>query len=80
MHTYEGFLHVSKKLNEQTPGDNEKNNALYSHAAESSGNAVKIARNYTCTTLPYPITKYYCRGFGGVLEPHYIVGAEPLDQ
>ena len=21
-----------------------------------------------------------CRGFGGVLEPHYIVGAEPLDQ
>ncbi len=21
-----------------------------------------------------------CRGFGGVLEPRYIVGAEPLDQ
>ncbi len=21
-----------------------------------------------------------CRGFGGVLEPRYIIGAEPLDQ
>ena len=28
---------------------------------------------------PLPNTKY-CRGFGGVLEPHYIVGAGPLDQ
>ena len=25
-------------------------------------------------------TKNACRGFGGVLEPHYIVGSEPLDQ
>ena len=34
-----------------------------------------------CTTLPYPPTQQCeCRGFGGVLEPHYIVGAEPLDQ
>ena len=24
--------------------------------------------------------KKECRGFGGVLEPHYIVGAGPLDQ
>ena len=24
--------------------------------------------------------KVACRGFGGVLEPHYIIGAEPLDQ
>ena len=32
-------------------------------------------------TLPYPTNKNAdCRGFGGVLEPHYIVGAEPLDQ
>ena len=30
---------------------------------------------------PLPnIPKGYCRGFGGVLEPHYIVGAQPLDQ
>ena len=31
-----------------------------------------------------PITEagiiYECRGFGGVLEPRYIVGEEPLDQ
>ena len=34
-----------------------------------------------CTTLPYPspLTRG-CRGFGGVLEPRYIVGAESLDQ
>ena len=37
-------------------------------------------------THPYDWTpqgadhKYECRGFGGVLEPRYIVGAEPLDQ
>src|SRR5580700_9476948 len=34
-----------------------------------------------CTTLPYPsIPRDGCRGFGGVLEPRYIVGAESLDQ
>jgi hypothetical protein len=44
------------------------------------------------TTLPYPCTrldlsheekgraKCTCHGFGGVLEPRYIVGAESLDQ
>lgn len=44
------------------------------------------------TTLPYPPThlhptpkgqakyKCECHSFGGVLEPRYIVGAEPLDQ
>ena len=32
-------------------------------------------------TLPYPSArKGGCRGFGGVLEPRYIVGAESLDQ
>ena len=34
-----------------------------------------------CTTLPYPSPPTReCRGFGGVLEPRYIVGAESLDQ
>ena len=34
-----------------------------------------------CTTLPYPPPqKGECRGFGGVLEPRYIIGAESLDQ
>ena len=32
-----------------------------------------------CRTLSYPVQKY-CRVFGGVLEPRYIVGAGPLDQ
>jgi hypothetical protein len=32
-------------------------------------------------TLPYPAPRPGgCRGFGGVLEPRYIVGAESLDQ
>jgi hypothetical protein len=32
-------------------------------------------------TLPYPAPRTGdCRGFGGVLEPRYIVGAESLDQ
>ena len=30
---------------------------------------------------PLPNTLYVCcRGFGGVLKPRYIIGAEPLDQ
>ena len=30
---------------------------------------------------PLPNTPYVCcRGFGGVLKPRYIIGAEPLDQ
>ena len=29
---------------------------------------------------PLPIQKTECHGFGGVLEPRYIVGAESLDQ
>ena len=34
-----------------------------------------------CRTLPYPTnTKVDCRGFGGVLEPRYIIGAQSLDQ
>jgi hypothetical protein len=43
------------------------------------------ARSLCCftrhTALPYPspLTRE-CRGFGGVLEPRYIVGAESLDQ
>ena len=33
------------------------------------------------TALPYPAQHALgCRGFGGVLEPRYIVGAESLDQ
>ena len=43
------------------------------------------ARSLCCfarrTALPYPAQHALgCRGFGGVLEPRYIVGAESLDQ
>jgi hypothetical protein len=40
----------------------------------------ELLRCFTgCRTLPYPaITR--CRGFGGVLEPRYIIGAQSLDQ
>jgi hypothetical protein len=31
-------------------------------------------------TLPYPATQRGCRGFGGVLKPRYIIGAQSLDQ
>ena len=33
-----------------------------------------------CRTLPYPTPSRDCRGFGGVLEPRYIIGAQSLDQ
>jgi hypothetical protein len=34
-----------------------------------------------CRTLPYPAkASFGCRGFGGVLEPRYIIGAQSLDQ
>jgi hypothetical protein len=33
-----------------------------------------------CRTLPYPANNVGCRGFGGVLEPRYIIGAQSLDQ
>lgn len=37
-----------------------------------------------CTTLPYPTqadkSTWHCYGFGGALQPRYIIGAEPLDQ
>jgi hypothetical protein len=35
-----------------------------------------------CRTLPYPTQHHVldCRGFGGVLEPRYIIGAQSLDQ
>ena len=36
--------------------------------------------SYHARRSPTQHTKIYCRGFGGVLEPHYIVGAKPLDQ
>jgi hypothetical protein len=58
----------------------------------AASTARSLCRFTRCTTLPYPPThldagnkcrhrvKCECHSFGGVLEPRYIVGAEPLDQ
>ena len=51
---------------------------ILTHAASTAGSPRRFTR---CMTLSYPsVPKYQCRGFGGVLEPRYIVGAESLDQ
>ena len=50
---------------------------LHSHSHEVHGRF--HARFAPHGTLSYPVQNY-CRVFGGVLEPRYIVGAEPLDQ
>src|SRR6201997_1966830 len=51
---------------------------ILTHAASTAGSLRCFTR---CMTLSYPSTlTRQCRGFGGVLEPRYIVGAESLDQ
>src|SRR5579863_4086882 len=51
---------------------------ILTHAASTAGSPRRFTR---CMTLSYPAhPKVDCRGFGGVLEPRYIVGAESLDQ
>ena len=51
---------------------------ILTHAASTAGSLRCFTR---CMTLSYPSPhQWQCRGFGGVLEPRYIVGAESLDQ
>ena len=51
---------------------------ILTHAASTARSLCCFAR---CMTLSYPSAHTcQCRGFGGVLEPRYIVGAESLDQ
>ena len=62
---------------------------ILTRMASTAGSLRRFTRH---TTLPYPphhlAAPAYrndgltveCHGFGGVLEPRYIVGAEPLDQ
>ena len=62
---------------------------ILTRTASTPGSPRRFTRN---TTLPYPSTNLHaapknnaeyiceCHSFGGVLEPRYIVGAEPLDQ
>ena len=59
---------------------------ILTRVASTTGSLRRFTRH---TTLPYPSTRLdpqgvellrECHGFGGVLEPRYIVGAESLDQ
>ncbi len=51
---------------------------ILTHAASTARSLCCFTR---CMTLSYPPAhQRECRGFGGVLEPRYIVGAESLDQ
>ena len=61
---------------------------ILTRVASTAGSPRRFTRH---TTLPYPSThldltkgrpgnQRECHGFGGVLEPRYIVGAESLDQ
>ena len=61
---------------------------ILTRVASTAGSLRRFNRH---TTLPYPSTHlaaglsqrqdtHECHGFGGVLEPRYIVGAESLDQ
>jgi hypothetical protein len=62
---------------------------ILTRVASTAGSLRRFTRH---TTLPYPPqplagstrlpteSMLECHGFGGVLEPRYIVGAEPLDQ
>ncbi len=52
---------------------------ILTRAASTARSLCRFAR---CAALPYPAPprRGGCRGFGGVLEPRYIVGAESLDQ
>ena len=59
---------------------------ILTRTPSTAGSPRRFAR---CTTLPYPHRQLHqqagglksaCHGFGGALEPRYIVGADPLDQ
>ena len=57
---------------------------ILTHAGSTAGS---LRRFTTRMTLPYPTPpplrkerSWCCRGFGGVLEPRYIIGAQSLDQ
>src|ERR1700744_4157085 len=52
---------------------------LHSHSCSLHGWVTPPLHALHDALLPIP-SKTECRGFGGVLEPRYIVGAESLDQ
>src|SRR3954467_4737280 len=81
--------------NPWSSGGGGSHSPLATHACiltRVASTAGSLRRFHRHTTLPYPSTHlaaapkdddgltHECHGFGGVLEPRYIVGAESLDQ
>ena len=74
--------------NPWSSGGRDSHSAFATHACiltPTPSTAPSQGRFSGCRTLPYPTPPRQspdtcCRGFGGVLEPRYIVGAGPLDQ
>eukprot|EP00322_Chrysochromulina_rotalis_P003512 CAMPEP_0115881878 /NCGR_PEP_ID=MMETSP0287-20121206/28691_1 /TAXON_ID=412157 /ORGANISM="Chrysochromulina rotalis, Strain UIO044" /LENGTH=117 /DNA_ID=CAMNT_0003337889 /DNA_START=34 /DNA_END=387 /DNA_ORIENTATION=- len=81
--------------NPWSSGGGVSHSPLATHACiltRVASTAGSLRRFHRHTTLPYPSTHlaagskagdgllHECHGFGGVLEPRYIVGAESLDQ
>ena len=48
--------------------------------AHTSTNRHQPASHHARRSPTQKQKNYPCRGFGGVLQPHYIVGAQPLNQ
>lgn len=86
---------VGLALGPDSPGDDERGPGTLGHPADGiltrlsllmsafslppGPRLICMAASPQDGTLSYPVNNY-CRVFGGVLEPRYIVGAEPLDQ
>ena len=80
--------------NPWSSGGRVSHSAIATHACilTHTGSTAGSLRRFTARmTLPYPtpppatprgraVFTWCCRGFGGALEPRYIVGAGPLDQ
>src|SRR6201996_7835882 len=68
--------------NPWSSGGRDSHSALATHACiltPTPSTTRSLGGFSGCRTLPYPtITR--CRGFGGVLEPRYLIGAQSLDQ
>ena len=86
---------VGLALGPDSPGDDERGPGTLGHPADGILTRLSLLSLHSHSravhgTVPRPLrptrdallpsTKKCCRVFGGVLEPRYIVGAEPLDQ
>ena len=58
---YEGYINLAEKLSEITPGDFDKQTALFNSGAEAVENAIKFSRRYTNR----PAVVSFVRGYHG---------------